>query len=100
MLTGAFKVVPTGMHTLSVYSSPSGLMFTLNGEKHVTPYSELLNVNRIYIISMPKAYRVDNYGLAPLWKFWKWEDESASSTRIINLQNHMSVVAIYDLGHY
>ena len=42
-LKSTFLVVPTGMHTLTVQSSPySRLSFTLNGATHTTPYSEVL----------------------------------------------------------
>ncbi len=108
LLTGAFRVVPTGMHTLSIVcicaecaSSPSGVLFTLNDNGYTTPFSELLHVNRTYIISMPTTCGMDPKFPADLgiWQFQKWEDGSSSPTRTINLQGYMSVTAIYKHLH-
>ena len=88
-LTGNFKIVPTGKHTLIIYSAGS-IPFTINGGNHYTPYSELLNVG-MYTITFPEQY---NFPTA-VYQFVKWEDGSWNNTRTINLQSFMLLAAHY-----
>jgi hypothetical protein len=88
-LTGNFKIVPTGKHTLKIYSAGS-IPFTINGGSHYTPYSELLNVG-MYTITFPEQY---NFPTA-VYQFVKWEDGSWNNTRTINLQSFMLLFAQY-----
>lgn len=94
-LNGAFKVVPTGMHTLTVNSSPSDIAFTFNGETHTTPYSKLLPVGTTCTITMPKEHIVSR--TQPTWQFRSWEDGSTDPTRTITLQGYMSISATYNV---
>jgi len=42
--TRVFKIVPTGIHTLSISSYPASVTFILDEQSYSTPYSALLNV--------------------------------------------------------
>ncbi|MBE0512542.1 hypothetical protein IBX38_05780 [Candidatus Bathyarchaeota archaeon] len=92
-LTGTFKIVPTGKHTLTVAASGAGaLSFTLDGVSYSTPYSELLDVGR-HTITVP----VDVETETAVFKFMYWSDGVTSSTRTIDLQGRMILVAQYQL---
>jgi len=94
-LNGAFKVVPTGMHTLTVNSSPPGVLCTVNGESGATPYSKLLPVGTTCTISMPKEHIISR--TQPTWQFRSWEDGSTDPTRTITLQGYTSISATYSV---
>ena len=94
-LTGKFKIVPTGKHTLSVYSSPAGLPFTINGVSHKTQYSELLDVSA-YTITVPDRYETPSGdGYIMIYQFTRWGDGVTSPTRTIDLQSSTLLVANY-----
>jgi hypothetical protein len=98
-LFGAFVVVPTGMHTLFIVSTPlSGIPLTLDGVSHKTPYSELLPVGNTYTITMPSQFELGN----ALFLFVHWEDGSwgqvsgqSESYHTITLTDRMTVVGTY-----
>lgn len=87
ILTGAFTVVPTGTHTLTVNAAYSGLAFTLDNQTETTPFSILLKVGTYHTIVMPAA--VDAY------TFQRWEDGSTNPTRKITLTEQMSLTAYF-----
>ncbi|MEM2953254.1 MAG: CARDB domain-containing protein [Candidatus Bathyarchaeia archaeon] len=94
-LNGAFKVVPTGMHTLTVNSSPPDIVFTFDGETHTTPYSKLLPVGTTVQVVMPKEHIVSR--TQPTWQFRSWEDGSTDPTRTVTVQGYMSISATYNV---
>jgi hypothetical protein len=94
-LAGTFQIVPTGYHTLIVNRSGGGstpLPFTLNGVSHNTPYSELLPVGE-YTLSVPSPFTTST----AVFEFDHWSDLVTSTTRTINLQDRMIIVATYTL---
>jgi len=98
-LYGGFTVVPTGMHTLHIVSTPlSGIPLTLDGVAHKTPYSEILPVGKTYTVVMPSQFELGN----ALFLFTHWEDGSwgqvggaSESYHSITLNERMTVVATY-----
>ena len=93
--TGKFKIVPTGKHTLSIYSSPAGIPFTINGVRQKIPYSELLDVGA-YTITVPDRYETPSGdGYISIYQFSRWGDGVTSPTRTIDLQNSTLLVANY-----
>ncbi|MEM0489430.1 MAG: hypothetical protein QW707_09595 [Candidatus Bathyarchaeia archaeon] len=90
---GSFRVVPAGMHTLSISSSPPGVEFTINGETHRTPYAILLRVGETVTISMPKEHVISR--TQPTWQFRSWSDGSTEPTRTITIQEYTSLSATY-----
>ncbi|MCW4045671.1 MAG: hypothetical protein NWE94_09175 [Candidatus Bathyarchaeota archaeon] len=98
-LFAAFTVVPRGMHTLFVVSTPlSGIPFTLEGVEHKTPYSELLPVGKAYTVKFPGTFELQN----ALFLFAHWEDGtwgqvggSADSYHTVTLNDRTTIVATY-----
>ena len=100
-LTGTFKIKapPSLTHTLKVESTNlkfggyplSGVIFTLDGENHETPYSATLNAGT-HTISMTEEYQTGYYR----YRFFNWEDGSKALTRTVNLLKDVSIVANYD----
>jgi hypothetical protein len=90
-LTGKFKIVPTGKHTL-IISSLGNLDFTINGETYTTPFNELMDVGT-YTITFPEKVEFPTR----TYIFVKWENGLWSLTRTINLQGPMVLVAEYSV---
>lgn len=91
--TGTFSVVPNGMHTLSIISSPysTTLEFTIDGQNDTLPYSKLLPVGA-HTISMPVQ---DPTGTN---LFLYWETGLSNPTRTVDLQSKMQITASYSGG--
>jgi len=89
-LSGYFKVVEDGFHTLIVSANYQGMHFTLDGVEHGAPHIELLEVGT-YTITIADGYE---YG-GTFWNFTNWEDGSASLTRTVTLTTRTSVTANY-----
>jgi len=89
-LSGYFKVVEDGFHTLIVSANYQGMHFTLDGVEHAAPHIELLEVGT-YTIVIPDGYE---YG-GTFWNFTNWEDGSTSLTRTVSLTDRTSVTANY-----
>jgi hypothetical protein len=94
-LAGTFRVVPEGMHTLSILISPvpksGGGDFTINGEGYTTPYNALLPEGT-YTIAMPSTDPTGQYG------FLNWENKNTNPTRTITLTTATILVAYYEHG--
>jgi hypothetical protein len=88
--TGKFDIVDTGKHTLTV-GAPGTAAFTINGKKHETPYSALLNVGT-YTLEMPMTDPTGGY------VFLHWEDYSKNPTRTISLTRRLELYAYYSGG--
>jgi hypothetical protein len=94
-LSGAFIVVKSGYHTLTINRSGGGskaLPFTLNGEELQTPYTALLPVGE-YSISVPTPF---NVGTGVL-EFTYWSDGVRSSSRSFTLDKRLILVVTYTL---
>jgi len=92
-LFSGFAIVPTGMHTLLVVSSPKqGVPVTLNGVEHKTPYSELLPVGVSHTVEVPAADPTGQF------TFLKWEDGSTNPTRKIILTDRKTITADFSGG--
>jgi hypothetical protein len=94
-ISGTFRVVPTGYHTLMVNRSGGGstpLTFTLNGVSHNTAYSELLPVGE-YTLSAPTIVDVGTGVL----EFSYWSTGATTPTITVNLQDRTIIVATYTL---
>ena len=94
LLAGGFTAVPPGMHTLSIGSYPKvGIEFTLDGETHKTPYSEILSEGT-YSIKVPAS--------APegknLFSFIKWNDGVTTTSRSVTLTERTSLSADFSGG--
>ena len=90
-LSGYFKVVENGFHTLIVSANYQGMHFTLDGVEHGAPYIELLPAETSYTLEVPDGYE---YG-GTFWNFTNWEDGSTSLTRTVQLNSRLSITANY-----
>ena len=94
-LSGSFRTVPEGMHTLSVLISPTpkegGTEFTINGEEFTTPYTALLPEGT-YTIAMPSTDPSGQYG------FLNWENKNTNPKRTIQLTSAKILVGYWEHG--
>ncbi|MEM2981444.1 MAG: hypothetical protein QW385_08810 [Thermoproteota archaeon] len=97
-LSGEFKIVAVGTHTLIVKSHPNitGLFFMLNNENHSIPFSAVLHEGT-YVISVPEEYETGfSEGThSARVRFMNWEDNSKELTRTINLVSKMELTVTY-----
>ena len=89
-LSGYFKVVEDGFHTLIVSANYQGMKFTLDGVEYGAPHIELLEEGT-YTLVIPDGYE---YG-GTFWNFTNWEDGSTILTRTVSLTARTSVTANY-----
>jgi len=91
-LTGAFDVVPEGMHTLLVgCTAAKGADFTIDGKPYHSPVNLLLSAGS-HTVVMPATDPTGEYA------FLNWEDGSKSPTRTIYLTTKMNIYATYEGG--
>jgi hypothetical protein len=90
-LTGKFKIVPKGMHTLHVSAGQAKVDFKIDGQSYKTPCAVLLSEGK-HIISMPPTDPDGKY------VFLHWEDGSKDPTRTITLTKEMWISATYSGG--
>jgi hypothetical protein len=87
-----YKVVPSGLHTLSVTISPSGNAdFTVDGKGFTTPYAGLFSAGLHTVAVEPSDPTGTNL-------FIRWEDGSTSPTRVIGLSDTKSITAFFTGG--
>jgi hypothetical protein len=92
-LSGYFKIVPTGMHTLTLSSYPVlGIPVTLNGVEHKTPYSELVPVDVPHTLEVEPTYSSGRY------IFIGWEDGSTTLTRTITVKERVTITPDFSGG--
>jgi hypothetical protein len=92
---GSFRVVPKGMHTLTIIMSPNPTRivpkFKINGQEQTIPYNSLLSEGD-YTIEMPAADPAGTHS------FIKWENGGTNPTRTIHLTKAILIVAYYEQG--
>ena len=92
-LSGYFKVVPEGMHTLSVSSYPVlGIPFVLDGVERTTPYSELLPADVSYTFEVEPTYKSGSY------IFIGWQDGPTTLTRTVTLTERTTITVDFSGG--
>jgi hypothetical protein len=86
---------PTEYRTLRVYSSPSGVSFTVNGVSHSTPWLETYAKDTPVSLEMPS-----DYSTADSRYYWyQWSDGVASRSRTVILSSDTTVTGTY-VGPY
>jgi hypothetical protein len=76
---------------LTVESSPSGVMFTMNDTSKITPWSGIYNEDVVISLIMPETYILDE--VTYCWD--RWIDGENSRTRVITLNASITLTAIY-----
>lgn len=96
-LIGGFKVVPTGMHTLTIVSSPiAGIAFTLNGEEYTTSYMALHLVGESYSLVFPGQFEYqNNIFLFSQWEDGTWPTGTGDAYRTFRMNGRTSISATY-----
>jgi hypothetical protein len=82
---------PQEYRTLTVYTSPSGVVFTADGSSHTTPWSATYAKGTSVILVMPSQY--SNGDARYYWD--KWTDVVTSPSRTIVLNSHTTVTGSY-----
>lgn len=92
-LLSGFVVVPTGMHTLMVVSSPKqGVDLKFNGQPYKTTYRELVPVGVPQTIEVPAADPTGKF------TFLNWEDGSKNPVRQITINQWTTTKAYFSGG--
>jgi hypothetical protein len=92
-LFSGFIVVPTGMHTLMVISSPKqGVDLKFNGHQYKTPYRELVPVGVPQTVEVPAADPTGKF------TFLNWEDGSRTPVRSITINSRTIIQASFSGG--
>ncbi len=96
-LVGGFKVVPTGMHTLTIVSSPiGGIKFSLNGEEHTTSYSALHAVGEAVSLVFPGQVEYqNNIFLFAQWEDGTWPTGTGDAHRTFTFNDRTGITATY-----
>jgi len=77
-------------YTLAVYSSPTGVTFTVDGVPRTTPWSETYSENASVVLEMPETH--GGYS----WSHWL-EDEDTNRTKTVTVETKIVLTAIFVL---
>jgi hypothetical protein len=92
-LISGFIIVPTGMHSLLVVSSPrQAIDFSIDGKQFKTPHTELLTIGVPHKVAFPGADPTGRFG------FLEWEDGSKNPSRTITLTERTTVRGYFTGG--
>jgi GH25 family lysozyme M1 (1,4-beta-N-acetylmuramidase) len=90
------SVTVTEYRTLTVYSSPSGATFTVDGSSHTTPWSQTYSKGASVSLVMPSTHSV---GEAKY--YWdRWSDGVTSQSRTVIMDTDLTLTAYYTGPYY
>jgi len=81
---------PIVKHTLTIYSSPTGVTFTVDGVPRTTPWSETYSENASVSLIMPET--LGGFG----WSHWL-EDGDTNRTKTVTVDTKIVLTAIFVL---
>jgi hypothetical protein len=73
--------------TVAIYSSPMGIMFTVNSSNYVTPYEKTFNNGTVLQIEFPAS--------SGDWTWNYWSDGVTSRTRTLTVTKDVTLAAYY-----
>jgi len=73
--------------TVAIYSSPMGVIFTVNGSSYVTPYEKTFNNGTVLQIEFPAS--------SGDWTWNYWSDGVTSRTRTLTVTKDVTLAAYY-----
>jgi PKD repeat protein len=83
-------------YTLTIYSLPDGITFTVDGISHTTPWSSVYDEG-----AMPNLVMPDTYAVSIAKYLWnKWDDGVTSRSRTVAMTNDVSLTAYYTGPYY
>lgn len=94
-LTAKFNIVPTGKHTLKIFSAPGGVSFTLDGVAHSTQYTALVDAGTHTIAITEKFEVPQTPNPNQKYQFESWSDGVQDAVRTIDLQDYLLLVVNY-----
>jgi hypothetical protein len=73
--------------TVAIYSSPMGIVFTVNSTNYVTPYEKTFNNGTVLQIELPAS--------SGDWTWNYWSDGVTSRTRTLTVTKDITLIAYY-----
>ena len=86
---------PTPKNTLTVYTLPSGVTFTVDGVSHMSPWSEAYENGTLVSLVMPETHTIgdSNY-------YWdQWSDGNTGRSRTFTMDTNITLAAYFTLPH-
>lgn len=85
---------PTPENTLTVYTLPSAVTFTVNNVPHMTPWSEIYENGTLVNLVMPETHTVRNATY-----YWdQWSDGNTSRSRTFTMDTNITLAAYFTLS--
>jgi len=81
---------PPPSYTLTIYSSPSGVTFTVDGVSRTTPWSAIYSEGASLSLVMPETH--DGY----VWSYWL-EDGDINRTKTVTLNTNVTLTGVFTL---
>jgi heparosan-N-sulfate-glucuronate 5-epimerase len=82
---------PTSEHTLTVYTLPSGVTFTVNNVSHTTPWSGTYENETSVSLVMPETHTVGDSRY-----YWdQWSDGEANQSRTFAMDTNITLAAYF-----
>jgi len=79
---------PPPSHSLTVYSSPTGVMFTVDNVSRTTPWSETYSENTSVSLVMPETH--NGY----VWSHWL-EDRDTNRTKTVTMNTNITLTGVF-----
>jgi hypothetical protein len=95
-VTATFTTAPPAEYTLTIYSSPTGVTFTVDGVSRTTPWSDTYDEGASVSLVMPEIHIVGEARY-----YWdQWNDGEASRSRTVTMNTNITLTAHYTGPHY
>ena len=83
-------------YTLTIFSSPTGVTFTVDGVSHTTPWSETYDEETFVSLVMPEFHSVGDARY-----YWnQWSDGNTSRSRTVTMNTNITLTAHYTGRYY
>jgi parallel beta-helix repeat protein len=79
---------PPPSYTLTIYSSPTGVTFTVDGVSRTTPWSGTYSENASISLEMPETH--DGY----VWNHWQ-EDGDTNRTKTVTMNKNITLTGVF-----
>jgi len=87
---------PPPEYTLTIYSSPTGVTFTVNGVPHTTPWSGAYSKDSSVSLVMPETHAVGEVKY-----YWnQWSDGVSTRSRTVTMNTDITLTACFSGPYY
>jgi hypothetical protein len=83
-------------YTLTIYSSPSGVTFTVDGVSHTTPWSKTYSKDASVSLVMPSTHTVGE----ARYYWYQWSDGDTRQSRTVTMNTAITLTAQYTGPYY